>query len=43
MTCSYEEGKLSDEVSFSCSGVSGTLTTLISKKTGSQKAVVKKK
>ena len=26
MTCSYEEGKLSDEMSFSRSGVSGTLT-----------------
>ncbi len=26
MTCSYEEGMLSDEVSFSRSGVSGTLT-----------------
>ena len=26
MTCSYEEGKLSDEVSFTRSGVSGTLT-----------------
>ena len=26
MECTYEEGKLSDEVSFSRSGVSGTLT-----------------